>query len=351
MARARRLPHVALDARAVDARLAAQPRRFGFFQAVRLIEARAGRPNRTGRRGSSLVGEEAEPQQRAVIFRAAAHLSYPESEIHGLDLLSDPPQMDVNLIGLTGPVGVLPQHYSVVLANELRHRNLALRDFFDLFNHRLIAFFYRAWVKYRVPISVERDGTRGNDGATQMLRALVGFATDRLAERSRIGQHSLLHYAGLLGHLPRNAASLQQLLIDYFGLPVRIEQFRARWLPLPPEQRSRVGLRGRFAGLGVDAALGESFCDMQGNFAILIGPIGYGEFLQFMPESAKLDELAALTRLYVDPQLGFRVELVLARREIPRLHLAVAAPPRLGWNTWLRHYPAAEDARDAGWYL
>jgi type VI secretion system protein ImpH len=347
MARTHRIPDAA-----VAARLAAEPRRFSFFQAVRLLEARARRSGRSGRHAPALVGEEAEPQQRAVAFRAAAHLSYPASEIHALNG-GDPPEMEVNFIGLTGPAGILPQHYTVGVLNELRRRNRALRDFFDLLDDRLIAFFYRAWVKYRIPVSIERRSPRDPDGATETLRALIGFATDHLAERCLIEPDTLLHYAGLFSHLPRNAVSLQQLLIDYFGLPIAIEQFRGRWLPVPAEQRSAIGVRGRFAALGSDAAAGESYYDVQGNFAIVIGPIGHAEFLQFMPDGPKLDQLSALARLYAGPQFGLRVELILARREIPMLRLGAdaAAPPRLGWNTWLRHYPAAEDARDAGWYL
>lgn len=347
MARTQRIPPPA-----VEARLGTEPRRFSFFQAVRLLEGRARRLGRGSRRTIALVGEEIHPQEQAVVFRAAPHLSYPASEIHQLQLLADPPEMEVNFGGLTGPSGVLPQHYTVTLLREARRRNFALRDFFDVFNHRLIAFFYRAWVKYRLPVSIERGSAHKPDGATETLRALIGFATDHVARLSKISEDSLLHYSGLLSHFPRNAVSLRQLLSDYFGLSIEIDQFHPRWLPLPADQRSVIGSRGRFARLSVDAAAGESYCDVQGNFAIVIGPISYGEFLDFMPGGAKLAELAALTRLYVDPHLGFRVELILARREIPRLQLlaGAAAPPYLGWNTWLVHYPTM-DARDAGWYL
>jgi type VI secretion system protein ImpH len=348
MARPHRLQNAA-----VEDRLRAQPRWFAFFQAVRLIEGRS-RARRQPREPDALVGEEASPQQQVVAFRAAPHLSYPAAEIDELvDRRPQRPEMTVNFIGLTGPAGVLPQHYSVTLMRELRRRNTALRDFFDIFNNRLIGFFYRAWTKYRVPISVERGGADGGDGATKTMQALIGFGTDHLAGLSEIPQHSLLHYSGLFANFRRNGVSLQQLLCDYFELPIRIEAFHGRWLALPAAQRSVLGPRGRFVGLGLDAMIGDSYFDVQGCFLIVVGPVGYALFAQFMPDGDKLRRLAALTRLYVDPQLGFRVELALARDEIPGLHLArdAAAPPQLGWNTWLRHYPATEDARDAGWYL
>jgi type VI secretion system protein ImpH len=340
----------------VSARVRAEPRRFGFFQAVRLLEGEALKAAGT-RNPLAPVGEEADARQRTVSFRAAAHLSFPQSEIDTLvEQPPGPPEIAVNFIGLTGPSGVLPQHYSVALIRELRRRNTALRDFFDLFNNRLIAFFYRAWAKYRIPISVDRGGAEGRDGATQTLRALIGFGTDGVLARYGIGQHALLHYAGLLGHFPRNALSLERLLSDYFRLPIRIEPFAGRWMAIPPDQRSRLGgggLRPQFAGLGVDCVVGAAYWDVQGSFAIRIGPIGYREFIELMPDASMLSQLSELTRLYVDSQLGFQVRLQLRKEEIPKLRLDGRAAPgaRLGWNTWLQHDPATEDAYDAGWHL
>ncbi|HEX3881024.1 MAG TPA: type VI secretion system baseplate subunit TssG [Stellaceae bacterium] len=351
MARSRRLSRAA-----VAVRLAAEPRAFGFFQAVRLLEW-IGRRARRGPTGTLPVAEDADPDQRIVRFRAAPHLSYPASEIDGLAVPDEgPAEMRVNFIGLTGPLAVLPQHYTVTLVRELRGRNTALADFFDLFNSRLIAFFYRAWAKYRVPISVERGTTAGDDSASTALRALIGLGTGHLAGRTRVDQNALLHYSGMLSHFPRNPDSLEKLLADYFRLPVRIEPFDPRWLDVPPEQRSRLGSArapGQFDRIGVDSMIGETYLDVQSSFAILIGPIGYAQFLELLPSGGKLTELAELVRQYADPQLGFRVELCLARDEVPRLLLdgTVQGGPRLGWNTWLRHYPAAQEARDARWHL
>src|SRR3954453_17671933 len=100
MARTHRLSHASLAAR-----LRAEPRRFGFFQAVRLIERASVRAGRF--RDRALVGDEIDPRQRAVAFRTAAHLSYPVSEIDGItEQPSDPPEIAVGFIGLTGPSGV-----------------------------------------------------------------------------------------------------------------------------------------------------------------------------------------------------------------------------------------------------
>jgi type VI secretion system protein ImpH len=351
MAASRRVAHASLIAR-----LAATPGRFRFFQAVRLIERQhARRARRAAADGLAAVGEEADPRQRVVRFRAGMRLAFPATEIESVD--EDPPTMSVTFVGLTGPSAVLPQHYSVALWREFRNRNTALRDFFDLFNDRLVAFFYRAWAKYRIPIAIERGAIGGADGASEALRALIGFGTEHLSGRAGIPEHALLHYAGLLSHFPRNAVSLEQLLYDYFKLPIRIVPFDGRWLPLPHDQRSQIAtsdrLPGHFCQLSVDAVVGESYWDVESSFTIEIGPVDYAAFTSLMPNGAALRRLVGLTRLYVDPQLGIRVELCLRREEVPLPQLGPqsAAQPLLGWNIWLRHDPMAHDPRDAAYRL
>jgi type VI secretion system protein ImpH len=339
-------------------RLAAEPWRFRFFQAVRLLERqRASEVRKRQANGGSMVGEEADPRQRVVRFRAATRLSFPACEIDSVEEEPrEPAAMTVTFLGLSGPSSVLPQHYGVTVWRQLRNRNTALRDFFDLFNDRLIAFFYRAWGKYRVPISVERNAANGQDGVSAALRSLIGFGTDHLIGRTEIPEYSLLHYSGALGHFPRNPVSLAALLSDFFQLPIRVEPFDGRWLLLPTEERTRIAGGGQascFSRLSADAVIGESYWDVQSSFTIEIGPVDYAAFSSFMPNGVNLRRLADLTRLYVNPDLGFRVELCLMRREVPRIKLdeKPSIQPLLGWNTWLRHEPLARDARDASYRL
>src|ERR1700722_97181 len=348
MASPRRIPNASLITR-----LAAEPWRFRFFQAVRILERRRARQAWSlGFDGIAAVGEGAGPRQRTVRFRAATQLSFPASEFEEFaEEAAGPPAMPAPFLGLSSSSSVLPQHYSVALRRELRNHNAALKDFFDLFTDRLTAFFYRAWAKYRVPIAVERSVAKGQDGASEALRGLIGFATDHLVGRTEIAEHSLLHYSGLLGHFPRNAASLTALLCDYFRLPVGVEPFDGRWLTLPAGERTRLG--GAFAGLSTDAVVGESYWDVESSFLIEIGPINYAVFVSFMPNGGNLRRLASLTPLYVNPEMGFRIELCLQRDEVPPLRLDPEDPvgPLLGWNTWLSHYPMPHDPRDATYRL
>ena len=54
----------------------------------------------------------------------------------------------------------MPRHYTEMLLRiqrDAKHEEkFALRDWFDLFTHRMLSLFYRAWEKYRFYISYER---------------------------------------------------------------------------------------------------------------------------------------------------------------------------------------------------
>ncbi len=359
------------------------PYRFEAFQAARILE-RAGRlaaedPRLAGR---SAVGGDADPRREAVRFRAQPSLVFPPAEIAALheparpegDATAaeaagarppGPPELTVTMMGLTGPTGVLPQHYTELLIRDLRGKSTALRDFFDLFNHRILSLFLRAWEKYRLTVAYERAGAGGNDPISAALFALLGFGTGHLRGRlaadadgrPRIDDEALLHYSGHLAHRPRSAAALEALLTDYFERPIRVDQFQGRWLRLADEETSCLPSpavpRGRFCRLGVDAVSGNQVWDVQSSFRIRIGPLTYAQFLRFMPDGDELIRLTHLTRLYVGPGMSFDVQLTLRRAEVPFLRLGGEGgePARLGWNTWVKDAEFDHDPDDAVYIL
>ncbi|HSB55029.1 MAG TPA: type VI secretion system baseplate subunit TssG, partial [Gemmatimonadales bacterium] len=108
-------------------RLLQDPTAFRFFQAIRLLER--ARPER------GPVGGFADPAEEVARFGVPPSLAFPASEIQSLDdAEDDPARMQVNFFGLTGPLGVLPYHYTQLVAERLRSKDPVLRDFFDIFH-------------------------------------------------------------------------------------------------------------------------------------------------------------------------------------------------------------------------
>jgi type VI secretion system protein ImpH len=353
MAPARRRPPTPV----ID-RLFQEPHAFEFFQAVQVLERAAQRRSDVPGRGR--VGEDENPRREAIRFRAHQSLVFPPAAVIEAQAAptaeagepGQPPELTVGFMGLTGPSGVLPQHYTELMIRSVREKSFALRDFFDVFNHRLISLFHRAWEKYRLPATFERSAP-AEDAVTSCLMALVGIDTPHHRRRLAVDDEAIVHYSGHYAHWPRSAAALEALLSDFFERPVRVEQFTGRWTWLGRDELTAMPTRerpeGAFAQLGVSAVVGERVWDVQGSFRMRIGPLTYAQFASFMPGSRDLAQLADLARLFVGPALGFDVQLTLTKQEVPYLQLAEEGiyAPRLGWNTWLKHQEHRHDVSDA----
>jgi type VI secretion system protein ImpH len=342
-----------------------EPYRFEFFQAVRLLERVADEHARQEPGWpAEPVGQDRAPGREAVRFRSWPALSFPAAAVHrvrppvpngqGPDGPA-PADMTVTFLGLTGPLGALPPHYTRLLLRRIRARNLALREFLDLFNHRTVSLFYRAWEKYRLPFTYERsrrDG-EGEDLVTRCLYCLIGLGTGGLRDRRHVDDEAFVFYSGHFAHFPRSAVSLEAMLGDYFEMPVRVWQAQGQWLVLEETDRSRLPSLGNGQGfncrLGVNVIAGDRVWDVQSKFRVRIGPLSYCQFRRFMPDGDGLRALGQMTRAYVGPELDFDVQVVLRAGEVPgcRLASAGAEAPRLGWNTWVHGEAFAQDVEDA----
>jgi type VI secretion system protein ImpH len=332
------------------ARLAAEPQRFTFDAAVRLLTFHRRRADPAG----------------AARFTSVAGSSYPGAEVTQVQAAADttPPRVTVGLIGLTGPVGVLPRRYSDAVVADQRTRSFSLTDFLDLISHRMVAAFAAAGAKYRPHRAADSGALalirQRADPVAEILLALTGYATPGLAERLRAGASSLRHYAGFFSAHPRSADRLEALASDWLGRPVKVEQFAGAWMALPREQRTRLPIGvspGAFGQLGLDAAAGVRAWDQQARIVLRIGPLDLPYFERLLPDRPLLRELVSLVRAFVGFEVGFAVNPVLAPDAVPPLGMprpgepgAAGAGPLLGWNTWLPTSavaPRRTDASDA----
>ncbi len=345
-----------------------EPYLFEFFQAVRLLRRLSP--------GRAPVGGQAAPAHEVVRFIARVSMDFPPSAIHSLTRPeptplagrsaasnlpvaskasgggkkgSPPPVMETAFFGLVGAGGVLPEYYTDWLILEGR-RGAATRDFLDIFHHRLVSLFYRAWEKFNVP-SLWEDGENqpGGDVFTRRLFDMIGLSDRSLRERHAFPDIALLFYSGIFAQQHRSSVMLESLLRDYFRQPLEVQTFQGQWLTLPPDQQTRLG--GSFSGLGIDTVIGANVWDDQSKFRVRIGPLTLKQFRAYLPGNALYDELMDLTRFYVRNELTFDVQLVLLARRVPPAQLTRRESSpfacQVGRSSWVKTRSFAHDADDA----
>jgi type VI secretion system protein ImpH len=124
--------------------LEAAPYRHDFFQTLRRIECLFADLPR--------IGRAARPADEPLRLGQEVSLAFAPAPIAAFRFGEGgrPPRLTQCFFGLLGPNGALPLHLTDYARERLMsHGDATLAGFFDLFHHRLLALFYRAWAQAR----------------------------------------------------------------------------------------------------------------------------------------------------------------------------------------------------------
>lgn len=310
--------------------IGAAPYRYDFFHAMRLIDAyHADKPR---------LGTARRPVDEPVRLGQAADLSFAPSALSaaGFDPRLGRPRVEVRFFGLFGPNGPLPLHMTAYARERRMHKgDETFGRFADLFHHRLLLLFYRAWAQAQPAASLDRPD---DDRFADFVGSLAGVGGAAWRGRDAAPDHARLAFAGLLSRQVRNADGLAHLLSGFLGMGVRVEQFVGRWMPLPEAERTRIGRRAAMrrmstSQLGVSAVLGRAVFDRQHHFRIHVGPLALPAFEALLPVGSAMPALKALVHQYVGSEFGWDLRLVLDKPQVPACRPGRYG--RLGWTTWL----------------
>ena len=313
--------------------LSADPTKYGFYRAMRLIEATwDDRPRLGGTR---------RPSQDPVRLGQEVSLAFPPSTISDFKPMDGekPAVLQSRFFGLFGPNGPLPLHLTEYARDRLRNdRDPTLVAFADMFHHRMFSLFYRAWAAGEPTASFDRPD---RDPFGDYVAALAGVMGEAMVSRDRMPDLSKRHFAGIMGSFRKTEIGLLAMLSSFFRAPAEITSFIGSWLELAPEDCWKLGEPAR---LGSTAAIGSRVWTRQAKFRIRLGPMGLAEYERLLPGGASLEKLAALVRNYIGDELDWDVNLVLKADEAPPTELGRKG--KLGWTTWLGARPEGRDADD-----
>lgn len=304
--------------------LRAQPQQFSLFAALRVLEqAFAARPR---------LGESRKADDDAVRLGHVPHLTFAPSDVAAVDLDQDGTlRLEQHSFGVFGPNGALPLHLTEHAYERRRHKDDAtLVDFINVFQHRLISLFYRAWANSDPATNLDRPGS---DRFVLHLSALAGFGQSVAHGRDAVPDYAKLYRIGGFAPQARSADGLENIVADYFSLPAEIRQFAAGWVQIPRELRCRLGRDGELSALGSGATLGAATWQCQHKFEIVLGPLSYATLCNFLPGARGLRELYSLVRRYTSDEWTWQLRLLLRDGEVPGIRLG--GKERLGWSTWL----------------
>ncbi len=305
--------------------LGATPYAFDFHQALRRIEVAF--------RHLPRWGEAAKPRDEPLRLGQDPSFEFVPAAVRAFTPPTErsPARLAVGFLGLFGPQGPLPLHLTEYARDRIRQAgDTTFAAFVDVFHHRMLALFHRAWSRSRATVSRDRpeqDRFRTYVGAAFGHGLPAQFDIDDVPDRAK------LYFAGLFAMASRPPDGLRAILAGYFEKPVKVHEFMGEWLELREDDRFRLGHSPRVSSLGRSTVLGRRVYSRGHKFRIALGPLGEADFVRFLPGTRGLRELSALVRAYAGPELSWDLELIPAADALTQLRLGRAG--RLGLSALL----------------
>jgi type VI secretion system protein ImpH len=316
------------------------PDAFDFYALMRRIDTLRPELPRTG--------EALRPRQEALRLGQAPELDFAPAPLAALQPQNGaPPRLLVRFFGLLGPMGPMPLHLTEFVRDRLRHHDdPTLAHFLDLFHHRMLSLFYRAWAQTQPVVQLDRPE---HDRFRVWLGALSGALSSGATRAAGAGQATgaggvtpemLAFHAGWLADRSAHPEMLRKVLAQVLGVPVRVEEHVAHWLVMAPEDRTRLGhARNRPersarppAQLGRNANAGSRVWDRQFRFRVHLGPLSLAQYRRFLPGTPDWTTLNAAVRHFAGRSCEWDLALHLDPAERPPPQLRQR--PQLGVLAW-----------------
>lgn len=260
-----------------------------------------------------------------------------------------PARVDVEVLGLIGPEGVLPLSLTRRMLSRLSDRwftggegasaDTTFLDFCNMLQHRMLALYWRAWVEAQ-PAAQAELGSGGRARAMLDTLAGIGLPGLREANAQTDDPELVLRHATSLAGQVNGPERLTRYLADFLDAPVRLVEFTGDWLDIPQPLQTRVGRA--HAGLGTGAVIGARSFQRQTRAELCVGPLDFVRFAALIADRRKLAALRRAICFAAGTDIDYDLRLVVARDEVPKARLGRS---QLGRTAWLAP-PRRTDAGD-----
>ncbi|MFM0730005.1 type VI secretion system baseplate subunit TssG [Paraburkholderia sediminicola] len=302
-------------------RLRAEPWRYGFLSLLRRLGANSRIPP---------IGRARRPQTEPFRLGQQPSLAFAPREIAEAGEIDGRLRVKLFGLGMLGPNGPLPIHVTEIARDRQEsRRDNTLVDFLDLFHHRYLTLFYRAWSSAQAAAGLDRPD---DERFSFYVASLFGQNTGEIG-RGRLPAHARMSASAHLIREARNPDGLRATLARFFGVPVAIDEHVWNWIEVDPAEHSKLGAPGAPSVMSEGAMLGEQVPDRQHKFRIVIGPLDIDEYLRFTPQGNDLPLLVEWVRAFIGYEFAWELELRIKAQSAPPA--VIGGAERLGWSGWL----------------
>ncbi|MGK4003693.1 type VI secretion system baseplate subunit TssG [Sorangium sp. So ce1036] len=282
------------------------------------------------------VGQLGPVQDERIRLRGDPSLIFASSDVSELALVKYPDavqraRVSTTFLGLYGSVSPLPAYFIEEIAlSDYQGGPQPIREFLDVLHHRLLSLLYRAWTKYRLPVTYRKQGA---DPFTRRMFCAVGL--DGFREYGTpLDRFFFLRYAPILASKSRSARNLETVLSEMLGnIGVRIEQFVGHWTLIEKPFRNKLGVMNH--QLGESLTLGRYVFDGSGRYTIVVGPVGYDEYLSFLPGGERQALVRGVIETFTPGIHDVMLEIHVDTEEAPRFQLGSPRAATLKRTAWI----------------
>ncbi len=305
--------------------------------------------------GTALVGGVGAPSAEPIRFRHDVRLVFHRSDVSELQIVRTGARLAVEMttafLGIVGSVSPLANYFSEDILRAESSDDHTLRDFYDVFHHRLIGFVYLAQRRAAPWCQIRTDGA---DRTSARCLALVGqlprFREEPPPEpsieghddsplpsrRTEIGQAraplSIRQELALCRTFVRHSGGRDgleaALALAFPDVPMTVVDFLARDIRLDDSERTQVGVDN--ATLGGGARLGRHLPAQTGLLRVLVGPVDRATYEAFLPGGPSYPKLAQIVGSLTGGMLDCDAEIEIRCGDEPRARLGSAHGTRLG---------------------
>lgn len=290
----------------------------GFLAQLRRLEREAVDKPRIGR--SQQLSED------IVDLGQDPELAFPANEFSHTDA-SDAgrarPRLRPQFMGFFGANGALPLNLTEDAHRWKAEGDEAFIRFTDIFASRFIQLFFRSWSDSHAITQHDRPD---DDRFASYVAAVSGNASPAFQNHDRFPDVARLPLVSIFGGRVRSAVRLRQMLEQYFGLSVSIDEHVPTWLEFDPEDMRPLGAGGV---LGQDMYLGRRLRSVNEKVCLRLHLETVADYHEFLPGKQRYQRLSDLVFWYLGKSYEVDLALSLPPDQIPPAQLGQSVA--LGW--------------------